>query len=198
MNDHTPENTAAHIEALLFVLGRPVSKQEIAKKLEISQEELAAAQEMLTARLTGGITIIDDGTTLELRTGAEAAELVEQIQKEEYARDIGKAGLEALAAILYRGPLTRAEVDFIRGVNSTQTLRTLTMRGLVRKVPNPKDGALPTGRQGSFLYEPTTEAFAELGIHSKSELPDYAATRAKLEQLEAAYRAKEDEAPHTS
>jgi segregation and condensation protein B len=191
MNEHIPEKTAAHIEALLFALGRPVSKQEIVKKLDISQDELAAAQSMLAARLLGGIALIDDGTTLELRTSADAAELVEQIQKDEYARDIGKAGLEALAAILYRGPLTRAEVDFIRGVNSTQTLRTLTMRGLVRKIPNPKD-------ERSFLYEPTTEVFAELGIHGKTELPDYAATRAKLEQLEAAYRAKEDEAPQTS
>lgn len=191
MNDHTPEKTAAYIEALLFALGRPVSKQEIAKKLDISEEEIREALLICTSRATGGITLIDDGTTLELRTGAGAAELVEQIQKEEYARDIGKAGLEALAAILYRGPLTRAEVDFIRGVNSTQTLRTLTMRGLVRKVPNPKD-------ERSFLYEPTTELYAELGIHSKTELPDYAATRAKLQQLEAAYRAKEDEAPHTS
>ncbi|HUD02559.1 MAG TPA: SMC-Scp complex subunit ScpB [Candidatus Paceibacterota bacterium] len=191
MNEHTPLKIAAHIEALLFALGRPVSKQKIAKKLQISEEEIRAALLIFAARDTGGITLIDDGTTLELRTGAETAELVEQIQKEEYARDIGKAGLEALAAILYRGPLTRAEVDFIRGVNSTQTLRTLTMRGLVRKIPNPKD-------ERSFLYEPTTEAFAELGIHSKTELPDYAATRAKLEQLEAAYRAKEDEAPHTS
>ena len=58
--------------------------------------------------------------------------------------------------------------------------------------------ALVNDPQLVFLYEPTTEAFAELGIHSKTELPDYAATRAKLEQLEAAYRAKEDEAPHTS
>ena len=191
MNERIPGKTAAQIEALLFALGRPVSKQEIAKKLEISQEEIKAALSIYASRATGGITLVDDGTTIELRTSAEAAELVEQIQKDEYTRDIGKAGLEALAAILYRGPLTRAEVDFIRGVNSTQTLRTLTMRGLVRKVPNPKD-------ERSFLYEPTTEAFAELGIHGKSELPDYAATRAKLEQLETAYRAKESEAPQTS
>ena len=191
MNEHTPLKTAAQIEALLFALGRPVSKQEIAKKLDASQEELAAALLICTSRGTSGIAIVDDGVTLELRTSADTAELVEQIQKEEYARDIGKAGLEALAAILYRGPLTRAEVDFIRGVNSTQTLRTLTMRGLVRKIPNPKD-------ERSFLYEPTTETLAELGIQSKTELPEYAATRAKLEQLEAAYRAKEDEAPHTS
>ena len=60
------------------------------------------------------------------------------------------------------------------------------MRGLVRKVPNPKD-------ERSFLYEPTTDLFATLGITSKTELPEYEATRQKLSELEAAYRAKESE-----
>lgn len=187
MNEpQTSHEAASRIEALLFALGRPVSKLELAKKLLCKDDELEAGLIELSERLTGGIVLLNDGVQIELRTSAGASALIEQIQKEEYSRDIGKAGLEALAAILYRGPLTRAEVDFIRGVNSTQTLRTLTMRGLVRKVPNPKD-------ERSFLYEPTTELFAELGVHSKTELPEYDSTRAKLEQLESAYRQKEGE-----
>ena len=182
----SPAEAATRIEALLFALGRPMSRLELAKKMLCKDAELEAGIAELGARLQGGIVLVDDGTTLELRTGAEASALIEQIQKEEYSRDIGRAGLEALAAILYRGPLTRAEIDFIRGVNSTQTLRTLTMRGLVRKVPNPKD-------ERSFLYEPTTDLFATLGITSKTELPEYEATRQKLSELEAAYRAKESE-----
>ena len=59
------------------------------------------------------------------------------------------------------------------------------MRGLIRKVPNPKD-------ERSFLYEPTTELLAELGVSSKTELPDHAKVRASLEELEAAYRGKEE------
>ena len=175
MND---QEIANKIEALLFVLGRPMSKAELGKKLSISEEEIREALFILSSRAMGGITLVDDGTMVELRTAPVAAALIEQVQKEEYSREIGKAGLEALAAILYRGPLTRAEIDFIRGVNSTQTLRTLTMRGLVRKVQ---------GAKGSFLYEPTTELFAQLGIQSKAELPEYEQTRAKLEELEAAY-----------
>ena len=178
------KETADKIEALLFALGRPISKTELAKKLNVSAEQITEAQTLLMSRLTGGITLVDDGTAVELRTGPEASQLIEQIQKEEYTREVGRAGLEALAAILYRGPLTRAEIDFIRGVNSTQTLRTLTMRGLVRKVQNPKD-------ERSFLYEPTTELFASLGVASKAQLPEYEQTRAKLEELEVAYRAKE-------
>ncbi len=178
------QEIAQKIEALLFALGRPMSKTELAKKLNVSAEEITEAQTLLASRLTGGITLVDDGAMLELRTSSEASALIEQIQKEEYSREVGRAGLEALAAILYRGPLTRAEIDFIRGVNSSQTLRTLTMRGLVRKITTPQD-------ERSFLYEPTTERFASLGIVSKAQLPEYEHTRAKLSALEEAYRAKE-------
>jgi len=179
-------NTAQNIEALLFALGRPVSRTELAKKLGVSEAEIAAALSMFAPRDTGGITVVDDGRMVELRTAPQTSRLIEEIQKEESSRDIGKAGLEALAAILYRGPLTRAEIDFIRGVNSSQTLRTLLMRGLIRRVDNPKD-------ERSFLYEPTTELFAYLGIATRNALPGFEETRTKLQQLEDAYRAKEAE-----
>ncbi len=172
----------------MFALGRPTSRYELAKKLNASDEEIEAAIKELQARLTFGITLVDDGHQVELRTAPLASEMLEQIQKEDNSRDIGKAGLEALAAILYRGPLTRAEIDFIRGVNSSQTLRTLTQRGLIRRVENPKD-------ERSFLYEPTTELFAHLGVASKSMLPEHDSVRAKLEQLENAYREREHNEP---
>jgi segregation and condensation protein B len=119
-----------------------------------------------------------------LRTVSAAADLIEKVRKDEYAREVGKAGQEVLAAVIYRGPLTRSEIDFIRGVNSSQTLRTLTMRGLVRKLPNPKDSR-------SFLYESTTELLATIGVQRAQDLPDYAEVRDKLSKLEEAYRQKE-------
>lgn len=181
MNNELSNN----IEALLFAFG-PMTRAALAKKLAVSEEEVAQAVAGLTARLTFGIALVDDGHMLELRTAPAAAALIEQVQKDENSRDIGKAGLEALAAILYRGPLTRAEIDFIRGVNSSQTLRTLTQRGLVRRVENPKD-------ERSFLYEPTTELLAYLGLAARSHVPEYESVRTKLEELEAAYRAKESQ-----
>lgn len=172
------------LEALLFALGRPLSKDEIANKLSVSKDDLAEAIADLKQHVRG-IVLVDDGKVLELRTSPKSAELIEQVRKEEYSRDIGRAGLETLAAILYRGPLTRSEIDFIRGVNSSQTLRTLTMRGLVRKLPNPKD-------ERSFLYEPTTELLSQLGVEEVRDLPDFSDVRTKLQQLEEAYRAKEE------
>lgn len=171
---------AQHIEALLFSLGRPLSRAELMKQLSISAEELEAALAEIRER-GGGLALVDDGRELSLRTAPSAAEVVERVRKLEYDRDIGKAGLEALSAILYRGPLARAEIDFIRGVNSSQTLRTLTMRGLVRRIPNPKD-------ERQYLYEPTGDLLAQLGVAAARDLPDYEAVRAKLAQLEDVYR----------
>lgn len=173
-------NLAQQLESLLFGLGRPLARADVAKMLGVSVAEAEAAVAELRGQ-QGGIVLVDDGRMLELRTALGAAELIERVRREEYNRDIGRAGLEALAAVLYRGPLTRSEIDFIRGVNSSQTLRTLLMRGLVRKIPNPKD-------ERSFLYEPTTELLAQLGVAGTSDLPEYAAVQKKLQELEAAYR----------
>lgn len=177
---------ANKIEALLFALGRPLGRGELQKMLGVGQEEVEAALTLLRDNPRGGIALVDDNKEVELRTSSQNAALIEQIRKEEYARDIGKAGLEALSAVLYRGPLTRSEVDFIRGVNSSQTIRTLTLRGLIRKVPNPKD-------ERSFLYEPTTELLSELGVSRAQDLPDYAGVREKLSQLEETYRQKQSQ-----
>lgn len=171
---------AQSIEALLFALGRPVGRAELASKLNVTAVELNVALNDLRTR-EGGIVVVDDGAMVELRTSPHASSLIERVRKEEYDRDIGKAGLEALAAILYRGPLTRSEIDFIRGVNSSQTLRTLTLRGLVRKIPNPKD-------ERSYLYEPTTDLLSHLGVSHADELPEFNPLKEKLRALEESYK----------
>ena len=163
-------------------MGRPLSRAELGKQLGVSVEDIAAA--LAQAQPGRGVVLVDDGKMVELRAAPEASELIERIRKDEYAREVGKAGQEVLAAVIYRGPLTRSEIDFIRGVNSSQTLRTLTMRGLVRKIQNPKDSR-------SFLYESTTELLATLGVQRAQDLPEYAMVREKLTKLEEAYRQKE-------
>lgn len=176
--------TLGQIEALLFAMGKPLSRDDLAEMLGMSLEDIERALRL--ERGGSGVVIVDDGDALELRVAPEAAALVERARRDEQSRDIGRAGLEVLAAILYRGPLTRAEIDFIRGVNSSQTLRTLSLRGLVRRTPNPKD-------ERSFLYEPTTELLATLGATHPRDLPDFDATRKKLETLEESYKAAHSE-----
>jgi segregation and condensation protein B len=177
--------TALQLEALLFVLGRPVGKDELCETLSVSLGELQQAILHLQGTLRG-IVAVDDGKTVELRASAAAAEIIEKVRQEEYARDMGRAGLETIAAILYKGPLSRSAVDFIRGVNSSQILRTLTMRGYLRKIQNPKD-------ERSFLYEPTTELLSHLGIENKESLPEFAELQGKIDALEQARLAQTQE-----
>ena len=181
MND---SELAAHIEALLFALGRPISRKELATVLQVEVAAIARAVAELQRGNERGIVCVDDGGEVELRVAPQAAKLIEKMRKEELAREIGRAGSETLAAVLYRGPLTRSEIDFIRGVNSSQTIRTLLMRGLLRRVPNPRD-------ERSFSYEPTTELMAQLGLTDRDELPDYTEVRSKLSALEEAYKKAE-------
>lgn len=93
-------------------------------------------------------------------------------------RDIGDAGLEILGILLYRGPSTRSQIDYIRGVNSSSTLRNLLARGLVERAGNPEDAR-------EFLYRPTVECMAHLGVRSKEELPEYATIAHELAAFES-------------
>lgn len=181
MNDR---ERIVQLEALLFALG-PLSHEELAAALSIPLlecEQLLVT--LVTESRTRGVVVVDDGSLAELRASPRAAEHIERVRKESLTREIGRAGQETLATVLYRGPLTRSEIDFIRGVNSSHILRTLSMRGLVRKVVNPKDSR-------SFLYEPTTEMYAHLGVQGHSDLPDYTSVRQQLTTLEETYRAQQ-------
>ena len=97
---------------------------------------------------------------------------------EEYERDIGDAGLEVLAVLLYEGPSTRAMIDYIRGVNSSSTLRNLLLRGLVERSGNPEDGR-------EYLYRPTTDLLAHLGSPTRESLPEYATISRELAAFKA-------------
>ncbi len=83
-----------------------------------------------------------------------------------------------MAIILYRGPSTRAQIDYIRGVNTASTLRNLLARGLLERTGNPDDAR-------EYLYRPTVELLAHLGVTEGKELPDYATIVAELSAFES-------------
>lgn len=155
------------LEALLFAVGEPISKKQAASLLEVSVEQIAAVATALEEALTNrGLSLIQTETHLELRTSTEAAPLVKKLREGELSRDLGKAGLETLAVILYRDGATRTDIDWLRGVNSSQTVRTLLMRGLIERIEDPAD-------KRKFRYRATTEALAHLGLSNASELPQF-------------------------
>ena len=157
----------AQIEAILFWKAEPLTIPELARVLARTEAEINQALETLTTKIADqGIALIHNNDEIMLGTSPQAGELIERLTKEELSREIGKAGLETLTVILYRGSVSRAEIDYIRGVNSSFILRNLLVRGLIDKISNPADAR-------SFLYRPTFELLAWLGVKDPAELPDY-------------------------
>lgn len=164
----------ATLEALLFAAGEALPKKRILTLLDISAELLAAATAELKKELTGrGLALIETDTELELRTSPDAAPVVETYRKGELSRDLGRAGLEALAIILYQNGATRSEVDWIRGVNSTAAIRSLLLRGLIERSTDTED-------KRRIRYTPSVDAYAHLGVSSFSELPNAEVLRTML------------------
>lgn len=110
-----------------------------------------------------------------LGTAPELSGLLEEIVKSELSEDIGRAGLETLAIVLYQSPITRAKIDFIRGVNSSFILRNLAVRGLVERVTNPNDSR-------SYLYKPSFQLLSHLGVTRVEDLPDYNSVNTSIDK----------------
>jgi segregation and condensation protein B len=169
----------ALLEALLFASGEALSKKKILTLLEISAAELEEAIGVLHEALKGhGLALIETENELELRTAPEAHELIQKMRESDLSRDLGKASLETLAMILYRGSTTRSEIDWVRGVNSGAAIRSLTLRGLIERSEDSQD-------KRRARYKPTVEALAHLGISRQSELPRYAEFTTLIAEHEA-------------
>lgn len=180
-------NLSAKIEAILFWKAEPIYLKKLANLCEASEEEIKTALgELRLSYASRGITLIENSVggnhEITLGTAPEMSSVIEKLTKEELMRDLGKAGLETLSIVLYQGPISRAEIDYIRGVNSQFILRNLLVRGLVERRENPKD-------QRSFLYAPTLELIAHLGVTKIEELPEYAQVRTDIE----AFKTQQDQ-----
>lgn len=177
---HTdPSQVAKIIEAYLFAEGDSVSLKKLAQVAECSDDVVRAACTLLTESLSSrGITLITTETEVALAVTPESKEVLETLYKREVERDIGDAGLEVLGIVLYRGPSTRADIDYVRGVNSSSTIRNLLARGLVERAGNPADGR-------EYLYRPTTQLLAHLGVSEAKFLPEYDTITGELKSFES-------------
>lgn len=167
---------AKTLEALLFVSGEPVSIKKLAGITGKTEQEVRVAADMLGSLLQQqGIRLLAKDTMLSLVTAPEAASAVEELIKSELLGDLSKAALETLTIIAYKHPISRAEIDYIRGVNSSFTLRNLIMRGLVERIQRQEDAR-------TYMYRPTIEFMKFLGIQSFNELPEHAAFQQELQK----------------
>ena len=165
------------IEAVLFFRNEPVSFAELSKLLGVSVGEVKKAVENLQDFYRErGIVVVSDGEVVSFGTHPAQSDLIEKLQKEEFSRELGRAGLETLAVIAYRGPISRREIDQIRGVNSGFILRNLLIRGLIERTES------ITGER-SFTYKPTLKLLQYLGVTKRDELPEYESAFKKIEEF---------------
>lgn len=175
-SSNTTLSLASAIEAILFYTAEPMSYRKLAALTKTDVPMVREAAKSLAERLDAGgsgVRLIEQESEIALGTAPDASLLIEEITREEISKELSKAAVETLSIICYKGPLTRADIDYIRGVNSTFILRNLLVRGIVEKLENPRDAR-------ASLYGPTFAALEYMGVTRKEDLPQYEEIQAQL------------------
>ncbi len=160
------ERLARLLESLLFVAGEPAPIERLATALEQSVEDIELALLLLAEHLNDrGIRLQRHLDTVQLVTMPEAADVIEAYLGLDLTTKLSRAALETLAIVAYRQPITRPQIEAIRGVSSDGVIRTLLHRGLVQEV-----GRLDTAGR-PVLFGTTPDFLNYFGISSLDELP---------------------------
>lgn len=161
-----PATLSRVVEAILFVTDTPVAPAALAQATQATVEQVEAALAALEATLAErGLRLQRFRGAVQFVTAPDMAPWIERFLGLELSGKLSTAALETLAIIAYRQPITRAEIDAIRGVNSSGTLRTLIQRELVEEV-----GRLETVGN-PYLYSTTPAFLHYFGLPSLAALP---------------------------
>lgn len=159
---------AAKIEALMFVSSHPIGFAKLAQLTGADVDAVKTAVDELAGQLDSGergIRLIRHAQSVQLATAPDTAKLISAFQKDEQRAELTKPALETLTIITYRGPISKAELDTIRGVNCSLILRNLLIKGLVETA----DGSTTTVPR----YQVTFDFVRYLGIERVEDLPEY-------------------------
>lgn len=151
--------------AVLFAASAPVPVLDLSRVLELPIERVERTLEQLAADPPDGLAIQRDGEHVALTTAPSAAAAVERYLGSPAPVRLSKAALEALAIIAYRQPVTRGEIDAVRGVNSDSAVGTLLARGLVAELGRRETLGRPA------LLGTTPDFLQYLGLSSLDDLP---------------------------
>lgn len=165
----TISELAGAIEAILFISGEPVDKSELIDNLQISALEMQGAIELLTRRFSeegSGLCLKLFGSHLQLATKPELAGAIEKMLQPVQKQSLSKVALETLAYIAYFQPVTKGDIERVRGVKCDYSVQSLMNKGLIEEV----------GRRDSLghpiLYGTTDSFLSHFGLSSLSDLPE--------------------------
>lgn len=157
----------SQILSILFVSSKPVSMSELEASLDSDAETIRQAVAYIVLdNHTNGIILLAHNDKLQLATNPENSIPVKKFLSLELREKLSDAALETLAVITYRQPVSKAEIENIRGVNSQYTIRHLLIRGLIEKIGSPIDKRIQ-------LYKTTLEFMQHLGLNDMQQLPDF-------------------------
>ncbi len=166
----TSPSLQSKLEALLFISGEPIAEHRLMELLHIDQSELTQVIQALKKRYSEdsqvGLMLIEHQGKVEMATKKDLATLIEAFTKTTLQDALSKAALEVLAIIAYRAPIARSDIEAIRGVNCSYTLRALLIRGLIERRGNPTDAR-------GYMYWPAFQFLEHLGLSRIEDLPDY-------------------------
>ncbi len=173
----------SQVESLLFVSLKPLSLKDLALAVKNEAEPVEGALTELMADYAAGdrgLAIIKNNGQYQLTTAADNAALIQEFLKDETSGELSQPSLEALTIIAYRGPISKIELERIRGVNCSLIIRNLLMRGLI-------DEKFEKDRQENY-YSVTHDFVRFLGLGSIEELPEFEKlnTAASLDEVMAA------------
>jgi segregation and condensation protein B len=164
MSEHGNE-TVSHLVALLFVSSEPIELATAARVLERPLREVEQAARELELHPPPGLLLQRHNGAIQLATAPASAPYVRRLLGAPETTRLSRAALEVLALIAFRQPITRSEIDAVRGVASDRALSTLIARGLVEEVGRRETVGHPA------LLGTTVHLLEYLGIHSLDELP---------------------------
>jgi len=175
-----PEKLKSIIESMLFLSGEPLKLSKISKvagasKAEAENAILALQNDYALGKR--GLIILKKEDEFQLATNPENAPFIDQLVKSEMQEALSRAALEVLSIVAYRGPITRSEIEAVRGVNSSYTVRSLMLRGLLERIENPSDSR-------GYLYKISFDFLKKMGIDSVEKLPDFE-TLSKDERIDS-------------
>lgn len=171
----TLEQLASLLESLLFVAPEPVTVSALATALEESNQRIEDALSLWAAgQMRRGLRLQRSGSRVQLVTAPEAAVYIERFLGLDLTTRLSPAAMEALAIIAYKQPVTRAQIDDLRGVSSDGVLRTLVHRGLVEQGERLEQAGRP------FQYRTTFDFLQYFGMQSLDDLPPLVQDEAQL------------------
>jgi len=156
------------LESLLFVSAKPMSIKQLVELIESPREKIEQAGDELVNEYKEnkkGIQIVKNNSQYQMVSSSENSEVIRKFIKDETTGELSRPSLETLTIITYRGPISKMDLDRIRGVNCSLILRNLLLRGLIE--------ANTDKLKKETYYSITCDFIRYLGVNDIKELPNY-------------------------